>query len=93
MLHYVVIYQVKAVLITQFQSIANESSTLFDNDNNNTQLENLSTKAYGFIGEVFQRLNGLIDRGHSIYDKVENLLSKCWASTLSIDKSQYFPNI
>ncbi|CAF0983079.1 unnamed protein product [Adineta steineri] len=49
-----------------------ESSSLLDDDNDRT--EQILTQQS--IKQVIERLNALVDRGHSIYDRVESILSE-----------------
>lgn len=46
--------------------IINQSSTLLINDNKQSEES---------IKYILERLNTFIDRGHSIYDRIENILS------------------
>ncbi|CAF0747968.1 unnamed protein product [Rotaria sordida] len=55
--------------------ILNESSSLLSNENNK-RLENISTTKQQSITHILQRLNTLVDRGNSIYDKLEKILSE-----------------
>jgi len=52
--------------------IIHESSALLLDDNNRS--EKFSTQQS--IKHVLERLNTLVDRGHSIYDRVESILSE-----------------
>ncbi|CAF0743500.1 unnamed protein product [Rotaria sp. Silwood1] len=55
--------------------IINESSNLLA-DENNQPLDKVSKTKQQSIKHVLQRLNNLVDRGNSIYDKLEKILSE-----------------
>lgn len=54
--------------------IINESSVLLLDDSKSS--EKLSSTTQDSIKHMLERLNTLVDRGHRVYDQIENILSK-----------------
>lgn len=54
--------------------IINESSVLLLDDSKPSG--GLSSATQDSIKLILERLNGLVDRGHRVYDRIEDILSK-----------------
>lgn len=53
--------------------IIHESSALLVDDNNRSDKSSIPQQS---IKHILERLNTLVDRGHSIYDRIESILSE-----------------